>query len=222
MVAVVAFVVGCNTLAGRLAVRANNRAPRNPDTGILIGAEPRDLGPVDAPVAVLFVHGFVGAGNNFADLPDRVAAEGSRVRVMRLPGHGTSPHDLKRVTADELLMAVFGEIEALRAGPRPGGARGPFDGRRALHARRGGDPGRWARAGRGLFWRDLPVVLRASARDLDAAHGAGRAVDVQRQALHAGQPRRGEGPHRVVRVDTLQGRHHTHRGRPPRRRAPKH
>lgn len=82
---------------------------------ILPGAEPRDLGPADAPCAVLLVHGFLGGGSNFADLPERLAAEGFRVRVMRLPGHGTCPEDLRGVTADELLQAVLDETAALRA-----------------------------------------------------------------------------------------------------------
>jgi len=113
--AAVLLCLTLNVSASCLVTRADHKAPRNPDTGILLGAEARDLGPEDAPNAVLFVHGFVGAGNNFADLPDLLAAKGWRVRVMRLPGHGTSPRDLAGVTTDDLLKAVHNELEALRA-----------------------------------------------------------------------------------------------------------
>jgi carboxylesterase len=93
---------------------ADRRAPRDSATGVMLGAEERNLGPEDAPGAVLFVHGFAGAGNNFNELPERLAAKGWRVRVMRLPGHGTSPRDLENVTAGELLDAVLSETKALR------------------------------------------------------------------------------------------------------------
>lgn len=103
--ALVAVLAGCHT---------NATAPRHADTGIRVGAEERDLGPEDAEKAVLFVHGFVGGSSNFADLPDQVAAKGWRVRCMRLPGHGTSPRDMLKTTADDLLDAVRAEAKALR------------------------------------------------------------------------------------------------------------
>lgn len=97
-----------------LVERDDRRVPRDPATGIMIGAETRDLGPRNAPGVAIFVHGFAGSGNNFNELPDRLAREGWRVRVMRLPGHGTSPRDLERVGADELLRAVLAEIDAMK------------------------------------------------------------------------------------------------------------
>jgi carboxylesterase len=106
---------GCRIITNRLVTREDERAPRNPETGILLGAESRDLGAEDAGRAVLMVHGFIGAGNNFNDLPDRIAAEGWRVRIMRLPGHGTSPRDFEKVTEDDLYRAVREEFEALQA-----------------------------------------------------------------------------------------------------------
>ena len=108
-------VLGCSMLSERFVTVTDNRAARNRETGILLGAEPRSLGPEDAPGAVLFVHGFLGAGNNFATLPDQVAQAGWRVRVMRLPGHGTSPKDLRETTADDLAGAVALEVRALKA-----------------------------------------------------------------------------------------------------------
>ncbi|HPO15521.1 MAG TPA: alpha/beta fold hydrolase [Candidatus Hydrogenedentes bacterium] len=94
--------------------RYDRSTPRNPETGIIVGAEPRDLGPEDASCAILFVHGFSGTGNNYHDLPDRVADTGWRTRVMLLPGHGTSPFTFETTTADELLSAVIQELRAMR------------------------------------------------------------------------------------------------------------
>ncbi|MBI4559170.1 MAG: alpha/beta fold hydrolase [Candidatus Hydrogenedentes bacterium] len=106
--------LGCHTISNHLVARQDGRVPRAPETGVMLGAEARDLGLVDAPGAVLFVHGLVMTGNSFADVPEKVAAHGWRVRVMRLPGHGTSPRDLENVTTEELLQAVESELAALK------------------------------------------------------------------------------------------------------------
>lgn len=107
------LLYGCGTMA---MVRWEERhTPRDPVTGIAIGAEEKTLGPEDAAGAVLFVHGFVGGSSNFADLPEKVAAQGWRVRVMRLPGHGTSPRDFRKTTSEELIVAVRTELETLLA-----------------------------------------------------------------------------------------------------------
>ncbi|MDZ4859056.1 MAG: alpha/beta fold hydrolase [Candidatus Hydrogenedentes bacterium] len=60
------------------------------------------------------MHGYAGAGDNFNRLPQQFAHAGWFVRVMRLPGHGTSPRDMEKVTADELLEAVRSEVAELR------------------------------------------------------------------------------------------------------------
>jgi esterase/lipase len=91
----------------------DKRAARHPDTGILVGAEPRDLNAASRKT-VLFVHGFSGTPNNFGDLPDRVAAAGWRARVMLLPGHGTSPFEFAQTTGDALQDAVLEELAQLR------------------------------------------------------------------------------------------------------------
>jgi len=108
------LVVAYRVAADTLVSRTDDRAVRDADTGWLRGAEPRWLGPADASDAVLMIHGFVGAGTNFADLPDRLAASGLRVRVMRLPGHGTSPREFETVPADTLLEAVRSELADLK------------------------------------------------------------------------------------------------------------
>jgi len=107
--------LGCRVLTNRLVAMEDRRAPRDPATGILMGAEPRELGPAKSDLAVLLVHGFIGAGNNFNDLPERLAEQGWRVKVMLLPGHGTSPYDFEQTSADELLDAVRAEFAALQA-----------------------------------------------------------------------------------------------------------
>ena len=105
---------GCCMVTNKLVTRTDNTSPRSAETGLLDNAAPRELGPTDSERAVLLVHGFLGSGQNFADLPERLAAEGWRVRVMLLPGHGTSPRDLEKTTRDELVEAVSHEAQALR------------------------------------------------------------------------------------------------------------
>ncbi len=103
-----------NNIADNRVTQFDERAPRDPETGILIGGEARRLGPEDTDKAILFVHGFSGTPNNFADLPDQVAAAGWRVHAMLLPGHGTTPRDFEKTSARELEQAVRDELAALR------------------------------------------------------------------------------------------------------------
>ncbi len=103
-----------NGLAFNLALHGDDDKPRAAETGIFIGAEPRDCGPDDSPCAALFIHGFGGAGTDFADLPEHLANDGWRVRVMLLPGHGTRPPEMGKQTPESLLDAVRSEVTALR------------------------------------------------------------------------------------------------------------
>ncbi len=103
-----------NVVAGVLATRRDQQFPRDPESGLRIGAEPIELGPEDARAAVLLVHGFVGAGGNFGELPQRLADAGYRVRAMLLPGHGTSPRELAKAPHDVLLEAVLEELRSLK------------------------------------------------------------------------------------------------------------
>ncbi len=113
-IAVVA--TGCyNTLMTGLAHRYDDRQDRDPRTGVLYGAEELDLGPRDAETAVLLVHGFVGASNNFNELPERLANAGYRVRALRLPGHGTSPLDLEKAEPADSLNYIVAQVRALKA-----------------------------------------------------------------------------------------------------------
>jgi len=103
-----------NLTAPHLVARTDRMAERHADTGVLTGAEERFLGPETAANAIVFVHGFVGTGQDFAHLPEELAANGWRVHVMRLPGHGMRPADLKSVTAEDLLQAVRDAVTAMR------------------------------------------------------------------------------------------------------------
>lgn len=114
-IVVLLAVTSINCAANYLVRRTDARVPRNPDTGIMLGAEARDLGPKDAPGAVILVHGFIGAGDNFDGLPDAIANAGWRTRVMRLPGHGTSPLEFEETSADAMIDAVRDEVVAMRA-----------------------------------------------------------------------------------------------------------
>ncbi|MDX9974026.1 MAG: alpha/beta fold hydrolase [FCB group bacterium] len=104
-----------NLSLGQVNAAMEKPMRRDPETGIIVGAEARDLGPADASRAALLVHGYVGCGRDFGQLPERLAERGWRVRVLLLPGHGTRARDLKKLNPDLLLDAVRKEYAALRA-----------------------------------------------------------------------------------------------------------
>ncbi|MBA7566626.1 2-succinyl-6-hydroxy-2,4-cyclohexadiene-1-carboxylate synthase [subsurface metagenome] len=110
----VTVFAGYRIVTDYLVTRFDRNTDRDPVTGFLYGAEPRTLGPDNASTAVLMVHGFVGAGNNFNDLPELLANRGMRVRVMSLPGHGTTPRDLEKISPDSLYSRILEELVSLR------------------------------------------------------------------------------------------------------------
>ena len=87
---------------------------RDPVTGIIEGGAPKWSGPEDSSTAVLFIHGFVGVGNNFSDLPGLMAKDGYRVREMLLPGHGTSPIEFRDTPREAFIESVLKEIADLK------------------------------------------------------------------------------------------------------------
>jgi len=113
LLVIVAAVALPNVLEGR--VTANEFALRRDANGFLPGMAPRLLGPEDATRAILMVHGFSGSPTNYHDLPDVLARDGWRVRVMTLPGHGRSPRLFAKTTGDEMLEGVLTELRALKA-----------------------------------------------------------------------------------------------------------
>ena len=56
--------------------------------------------------AVLCIHGFVGSPGVFRKLGRMLHAASLTVCAPLLPGHGTTPEDLKKVTAEQMLGAV--------------------------------------------------------------------------------------------------------------------
>ena len=115
LVTVCIILLTYNGCATTMVSRYDKHAPRNPDTGILIGAEPLALGPESSETAILFIHGFVGGSNNFWEIPQQLADEGYYVEAMLLPGHGTSPRDFAKATKSEFTEAVSNKIHELQA-----------------------------------------------------------------------------------------------------------
>ncbi len=68
--------------------------PRDPDTGIVVGAEPREY-KADGDRACLLLHGFSSSPADFGELAPTLHAEGVHVLAPLLPGHGRSPADLR-------------------------------------------------------------------------------------------------------------------------------
>lgn len=109
-------VVGTyNGLIMGFARKYDDGQQRNRRTGVLQGAQQLDLGPQDAKIGVILVHGFLGAQNNFGGLPKRLATAGYRVRALRLPGHGTTPFDLERTHSVDMLNYVAAQAREMKA-----------------------------------------------------------------------------------------------------------
>lgn len=105
--------------AGKSALRREiKKTPRNPKTGVVLGAEALTLEPPrtkDEPTtACLLIHGFNGSRKDYADMGERLAAKGFHVRLVRLPGHGTTPEDFARQTPETIYAGVLGEYQELR------------------------------------------------------------------------------------------------------------
>lgn len=89
-------------------------AVRDPRTGIILGTEPLTL-PGEGGKACLLVHGWVGSRIDFNDLGERLRRKGATVRLMLLPGHGTTPRDLNDAGVDDFLAALGRELDELEA-----------------------------------------------------------------------------------------------------------
>jgi carboxylesterase len=114
-----ALLAGAYACAGaRSLKREIATTPRDPQTGIVRGTEAATLDPpgqADAPTtACLLIHGFIGSRKDFADLGERLAAAGFHVRLLRLPGHGTTPPDFAAQSPESLLRGAAAELQALR------------------------------------------------------------------------------------------------------------
>lgn len=92
--------------------------PRDPETGVVLGTGARTLTPPgeDTPTsACLLLHGFVGSRQDFGELGPRLAEAGYRVRLTRLPGHGTTPREFAALEPEAFIEHVAAELAALRA-----------------------------------------------------------------------------------------------------------
>ena len=79
-------------------------------------AAPFSLG--DGPDACLLLHGLTGAPSELLPLGQALASAGIRAVGPLLPGHGTSPAALVKVTRADLLAAAAAELAALRGARR--------------------------------------------------------------------------------------------------------
>lgn len=65
-------------------------------------------GPFDFPGGehgVLLIHGFTGCPGHMRKIGDTLAAQGFGARAILLPGHGTQPDDMRKVTWQDWLLA---------------------------------------------------------------------------------------------------------------------
>jgi carboxylesterase len=69
-------------------------APRDAETGILLGAEPQEY-EADGDRACLLLHGFSSSPADFGALPGVLHTQGVHVFAPLLPGHGRSPDKLR-------------------------------------------------------------------------------------------------------------------------------
>jgi carboxylesterase len=88
-------------------------AERDPATGVIVGTEALTL-PGTGRRACLLIHGWIGSRIDFNDLGLRLNEKGLTVRMLRLPGHGTTPRELEKVAADELVRAAEAEFLDLK------------------------------------------------------------------------------------------------------------
>ena len=108
------LVVGVNC-AGCVALRRSEATtPRDPQTGIIRGAEPVRIAR-GRKGACLLLHGWITTPADFGELPQALDEAGWDVHAPLHAGHGTTPRDLRGITAQKLLDAAREHYDALRA-----------------------------------------------------------------------------------------------------------
>ena len=70
---------------------------------IMPGAEPFELGPEEARIGCVLIHGFTGSPAEMKPFARRLSAAGVRCYAPLLPGHGTSLDDMEASTAHQWL-----------------------------------------------------------------------------------------------------------------------
>lgn len=109
----VALAVG-SFFVNHIEARYEASLDRDPETGVIRGFEPILLNTERRDRAVLLVHGFIGAPQNYNRLPYDIAAAGWRVEAMRLPGCGTTPRDQERTSLEALRAGVEERLRLLQ------------------------------------------------------------------------------------------------------------
>ncbi len=71
---------------------------------ILKNAQPFEMG--NGEHGVLLIHGFTGSPAHMRLIGEDLAAAGFYVKAILLPGHGTRPEDMKKVTWQDWLLSV--------------------------------------------------------------------------------------------------------------------
>jgi carboxylesterase len=106
-------LVSLNCAGMRAMKRADDSPRRDPETGVLRGAEPVRIDR-GRKGACLLLHGWITSPADFGRLPQALDAAGWDVHVPLQAGHGTTPTALKGITAEELVGTARGHYEALR------------------------------------------------------------------------------------------------------------
>jgi carboxylesterase len=73
------------------------------------------MGPANAPVGCLLIHGFSGSPFEMRWLGAYLAERGMHVEGVRLAGHGTRPEELKRLTWRDWLKSAEEGLDRLRS-----------------------------------------------------------------------------------------------------------
>jgi carboxylesterase len=79
-------------------------------------AAPFSLG--EGPDACLLLHGLTGAPSEVRPIGEALARRGFRVLGPLLPGHGTRPEDLARVSSADMLRSARSSLQSLRGARR--------------------------------------------------------------------------------------------------------
>lgn len=87
---------------------------RNPETGIIFGAEPFLFQGSNRNESVLMLHGYTSSPRDLRELGKSINALGYTVSGILLPGHGTRPTDLDGIKWGEWYKAAEQEFDRLR------------------------------------------------------------------------------------------------------------
>ncbi len=110
LLAVAVLSVNC---VGSSGMKSPGPFPRDPDSGVIIGAEEVRIDRGRAG-ACLLLHGWLASPADFRDLSERLDAAGWDVWAPRHTAHGTHPADLVGITAEDLLENARDRYNDLR------------------------------------------------------------------------------------------------------------